>query len=183
VGTGQVVNQGKSQAAAYSQLLQEASAKGDRDAMTALSALGPPPYNSDSKWAVYVKWVTAYEPGELSTWDLVSMALFDSEAGPFELRDYFRGMASSAAHFGEAIDQDDLPSLGTDFAVPFFVFQGALDHIAPVAPVKTYVERVTAPRKELVLIPNGGHNVMTLKSDEFLDLLVQRVRPLTISSP
>jgi pimeloyl-ACP methyl ester carboxylesterase len=111
------------------------------------------------------------------------MALFDSEAGPFELRDYFRGMASSAAHFGEAIDQDDLPSLGTDFAVPFFVFQGALDHIAPVAPVKTYVERVTAPRKELVLIPNGGHNVMTLKSDEFLDLLVQRVRPLTISSP
>jgi hypothetical protein len=38
-------------------------------------------------------------------------------------------------------------------------------------------------RKELVLIQNAGHNVMTLKSDEFLGLLVQRVRPLATQSP
>ena len=111
------------------------------------------------------------------------MSLFDSEVGPFELRDYFRGMTSSVDHFGEAIDRDDLPSLGTDFALPFFVFQGALDHVTPVAPVKAYVDSLRAPRKELVLIPNAGHNVMTLQSDEFLGLLVQRVRPLAIHSP
>jgi proline iminopeptidase len=105
-----------------------------------------------------------------------------SEAGPFELRDYFRGMTSSAEHFGEAIDKDDVPSLGTDFANPFFVFQGALDHVAPVAPVKAYVESVRAPRKELVLVPNAGRNLIALKSGEFLALLVQRVRPLAISS-
>jgi pimeloyl-ACP methyl ester carboxylesterase len=51
-----------------------------------------------------------------------------------------------------------------------------------VAPVKAYVESLRAPRKDLVLIPNAGHNVMTLKSDEFLSLLVQRVRPLAIPS-
>src|SRR5262249_18872596 len=157
-------------------------AKSDRDAIAALTALGPPPYNSDSKWAVYTNWITAYEPGELSTWDLLSMALFDSEAGPFELRDYFRGVTSSAEHFGEAIGRGDPPSLGTDSAVPFFVFQGAVDHLTPVAPVKAYVDSLRAPRKELVLIPNAGHNVMTLKSDEFLSLLVQRVRPLAIPS-
>jgi hypothetical protein len=81
VGTGQVVNQGKSEAVAYSQLLEEARAKGDRDAIAALSPLGPPPYDADSKWAVYTKWVTAYEPGELSTWDMLSMALLIQRRG------------------------------------------------------------------------------------------------------
>lgn len=38
----------------------------------------------------------------------------------------------------------------------------------------TYVDSITAPQKQLVLIPNAGHNVIATKSDEFLTLLVQR---------
>jgi pimeloyl-ACP methyl ester carboxylesterase len=136
VGTGQVVNQGKAQAVVYSQLLQEAQAKRDEQAIAELSALGRLPYDSPSKSDVLAKWAAAYEPGELSQWDLISLALFDTEAGPFELRDYFRGIVSSAEHFSDAVDKDDLPSLGTDFSVPFFVFQGAVDHVTPVALVK-----------------------------------------------
>jgi hypothetical protein len=49
--------------------------------------------------------------------------------------------------------------------------------------VQAYVDSITAPQKELVLIPNAGHNVIATKSDEFLRLLVQRVRPLAIQSP
>jgi len=75
-------------------------------------------------------------------------------------------------------DAVDLPSLGPEFAIPVFVFQGALDNVAPVPPVRTYVDSITAPRKELVLIPGAGHNAIATKSDEFLALLIQRVRPL-----
>jgi len=61
------------------------------------------------------------------------------------------------------------------------VFQGADDHVTPVAPVRDYVAAITAPRKALVLIPNAGHNVMATRSDEFLKLLLDRVRPLAVS--
>jgi len=178
VGTGQVVNPGKADAVVYAQLLQEARGKSDDRALAELSALGPPPYDSPSKSDVLAKWSEIYEPGELSTWDLLSLTLFDTEAGPFELRDYFRGIASSAEHFSDVIDKEDLPSLGTDFSIPFFVFQGAVDHVTPVALVKAYVDSLKAPRKELVLIPNAGHNVLSLRSDEFLKLLVERLRPI-----
>jgi hypothetical protein len=47
------------------------------------------------------------------------------------------------------VEADDLPSLGRDFAIPFFVFQGALDNVTPVPPVRAYVDTITAPRKEV----------------------------------
>jgi pimeloyl-ACP methyl ester carboxylesterase len=56
VGTGQVVNQGKYAYSAYPQLLEEAGAKRDRQAVAELSAIGPPPYDSASKSDVYWKW-------------------------------------------------------------------------------------------------------------------------------
>ena len=106
------------------------------------------------------------------------MVLFESEAGPLELRDYVKGLIASEDYFRDQGEAVDLPSLGLDFAIPVFVFQGALDNVAPVPPVRTYVDSITAPRKELVLIPGAGHNAIATKSDEFLVLLNQRVRPL-----
>jgi pimeloyl-ACP methyl ester carboxylesterase len=94
------------------------------------------------------------------------------------LGDYVRGIRTSEDHFRDAGEVDDLPSLGTDFAVPFFVFQGEADHVTPLRPVRDYFESISAPRKEMTVIPNAGHNVMTTRSDEFLKLLRDRVRPL-----
>ena len=49
--------------------------------------------------------------------------------------------------------------------------------------MKEYFDSITAPYKELVLIQNAGHNVIATKSDEFLSLLVQQVRPLSVEPP
>jgi pimeloyl-ACP methyl ester carboxylesterase len=80
------------------------------------------------------------------------------------------------------MDAMDLPALGTDFDVPFFVFQGALDNVAPVAQVRPYIDSIRAPHKELVLLPDAGHNAIVTKSREFLRLLLERVRPLASPS-
>jgi pimeloyl-ACP methyl ester carboxylesterase len=182
VGTGQAVNQGKYRPLAYVQLLAEARARNDRRAIEELEANGPPPYDSIARATVHTRWANAYEPGQLSRWTLISMVLFESTAGPLELRDYVRGMTQSQDHFRAAVESTDLPSIARDFDVPFFVFQGALDRVTPVPPVEAYVGSITAPHKELVLIPNAGHNVIATKSDEFLDLLVTKVRPLALRS-
>jgi proline iminopeptidase len=106
--------------------------------------------------------------------------LFDSEASLRDLRDYARGLTSSDNHFRPQIRGVDLLSLGTDFDLPFFVFQGARDNVTPIQPVKNYLEHVTAPHKELVLIADAGHDAIATKSHEFLTLLLERVRPLAI---
>jgi pimeloyl-ACP methyl ester carboxylesterase len=177
VGTGQGINQGRYRRLAYEQLLTEARTRSDRGAIAELEANGPPPYDSTSKARVHTKWANRYEPGLPSTATLISMVLFDSRASLRDLRDFRRGVASSQDHFRDAVEKEDIPLLGTTFAIPFFVFQGALDNVTPIAPVREYVDRITAPRKELVLIPNAGHNAIATRSDEFLRLLLERVLP------
>ena len=183
VGTGQAVNQRKYRALAYAELLAEAERRNDRRALDELEANGPPPYDSIARAMVHTKWANAYEPGQPSRWALISIILFESNAGPLDLRDYARGIAHSQDHFREAVEATDLGSIATSFAVPFLVFQGALDRVTPAQAVQTYVETIAAPHKELVLIPNAGHNVMVTKSDEFLGLLVEKVRPFALHSP
>ncbi len=73
----------------------------------------------------------------------------------------------------------DLPALGTDFSVSVFVFQGADDNFTPAPPACKYVESLTAPKKQCVLISGAGHLAMITKSTEFLKL-VERVRPRAI---
>ena len=180
VGTGQVVNQHEYKAVAYAQLLAEAHARNDPQAIEELEANGPPPYDSLSRASVHTKWANAFEAGQPSRRRVISAVLFESEAGPRALRDYMRGLANSQNHFRDQVEAVDLRALGTDFAVPFFVFQGAADNVTPVAPVREYVDRVTAPRKQLVLLENAGHSAMATRSDEFLRLLLEWVRPLAI---
>jgi pimeloyl-ACP methyl ester carboxylesterase len=178
VGTGQAVNQYKYKKIAYDLILAEARRRNDRKAIRQLEENGPPPYETGRREGVHTKWANAFEPGQPSLWEGVSLVLFDGVDGPLDLANFVRGLLDSDDYFREEQKTLDLPSLGTDFPLPFFVFQGAVDMVTPVPPVQDYVERIRAPRKELVLIPNTGHNVMATNSDEFLKLLIDRVRPL-----
>ena len=60
------------------------------------------------------------------------------------------GIRSSEDHFRAEGQVVDLPALGLDFAIPIFVFQGALDNMAPAQPVTAYVDGIKALRKELI---------------------------------
>lgn len=131
---------------------------------------------------MHTKWANRYEPGHPSASSLISTVLFQSNASLKDLRDYRRGLTTSQDHFRDAVEREDIPSLGTTFALPFFVFQGALDNVTPVAPVRDYIDAITAPQKELILIPNAGHNIIATRSDEFLKLLREHVRPVAIQS-
>jgi pimeloyl-ACP methyl ester carboxylesterase len=183
VGTGQMANASQEEAFDYADVMQEARARRDRNAIAELEKIGPPPYDSQSKMGVQRKWATAYEPEALSPFKLICTILFDSDATFRDLRDYVRGVTSSQDHFfGETMSGPlttvDLNSLGTDFSIPIFVFQGAEDDVAATPVARTYFDGITAPQKEFVAIAGAGHTAMYTKSDEFLNLLVERVRPL-----
>jgi pimeloyl-ACP methyl ester carboxylesterase len=76
----------------------------------------------------------------------------------------------------------DLSGGNKEFAVPIFVFQGADDDFTPMQLAQAYVEGITAPQKQFILITRAAHDAVITRSDEFLELLVRRVRPLAVES-
>ena len=178
VGTGQSVSYLKGKIQAYAQLLAEARARGNHQAIQELEGIGPPPHDSTEKAGTHTRWANRYEPGIPSNWSAAATVLFDSPVGVSDLRNLMAGIRTSEDHFRREIEAGDLPAFGTDFAIPMFFFQGAQDNVAPAAQVQAYVESMTAPQKRLVLIPNAGHNAIATRSAEFLRLLRELVRPL-----
>ena len=177
VGTGQVVNYGRVREDGYPQLMAEARGRGIRRAVQELGAIGPPPYDSMSQETVYDKWADAFEPGMSSTWSNILTALFDSPITVHDASSVIRGVRSSRDHFRAELSALNLSS-ETDFAIPIFFFQGALDNTVP--PLKPWFDSVRAPQKQLVLITEAGHNAINTRRADFLGLLVERVRPLAI---
>ena len=180
VGTGQVVNHANGQLIAYGQLKAEARTRGDRPAEQQLEAVGPPPYDSNDKKLVITRWANKFEPGNPSNWTILSTVLFDSSATIGDFRDLIRGIRTSEDHFRGMAEEFELPALGTDFAVPIFLFDGAVDNVTPIASLRPWLDSLRAPEKELVLIPDAGHNAMVTRTHEFLGLLVGRVRPIAV---
>jgi pimeloyl-ACP methyl ester carboxylesterase len=185
VGTGQVVNERDNNTLAYTQILAEAGRRHDVRALRELEAIGPPPWDKVNKMGVRSRWAQAYEAGAPSTPAILAAGLLAPRTTLSDFRDWGNGFLTSQEHFlhddmSGPFMNVDLPALGTDFAVSVFVFQGAEDNITPASLAGKYVESISAPQKQFVLLPGAGHLAMTTKSEEFLKLLVERVRPLAV---
>ena len=91
----------------------------------------------------------------------------------FSLLDWYylwKGSAFSAAQLRRASGpmlQVDLWSLGTDFSIPMFLFEGAEDPMTPIEPARAWFEQIKAPRKEFVLFKGGDHFIPFDQPDEF----------------
>jgi pimeloyl-ACP methyl ester carboxylesterase len=180
VGTGQVVSFREAEALAYTSVLTKARQRGDPVAIAELERIGAPPYGSSEGVGIQRDWATRYELGRsLAAWSLV--ALFAPRTTLVDV--YYSDSGASIAHFvgpartGPLITMD-LRELGPDFAVPIFVVQGTEDDWQPAELSRAFVTQISAPRKEFVPIDGAGHFALTEHSDEFLRILVERVRPL-----
>jgi pimeloyl-ACP methyl ester carboxylesterase len=64
--------------------------------------------------------------------------------------------ASGSALIGTSV-VIDLPATATNFKIPYYVIQGRRDLFAPTPLAKAYFDKVSAPKKQLVVIENAGH--------------------------
>ncbi|MCC3375770.1 alpha/beta fold hydrolase [Cohnella sp. REN36] len=99
-----------------------------------------------------------------------------------DLLDIFKGMSFSLDHLFNELMTYHIRDLGMRFELPFFVFQGDADLFTPTVAAKAYFDEIEAPRKEFVLIKNAGHLACFARPDQFLEELIERVRPLAFSS-
>jgi pimeloyl-ACP methyl ester carboxylesterase len=149
-----------------------------------LERIGPPPFDSWEKLIVYFNRLGEYEvvsdrvaqssligqltfgAPNLSLWDIYSRTRGFTQIPTLRL---YREMLST-----------DLRSLGFEFKIPVYFFQGAEDEVTLTPLAKEYFEEINAPRKEIVFFEGAGHFAVWSKSDRFLQELVTRVRPRAV---
>lgn len=184
VGHAQIVNERKNLAASYARVLELARAAGDEEAVTALTTIGPPPWDSLRKWPVYRKQEVKYQ-AKLVTAPEPPFTISPAYASPEERTQWHEADDFGFMHFygmnlsGEMM-QVDLPALGTEFAVPIFMIQGEQDLTAVPELAKAYFDSIKAPRKQFYLVPGTGHEMSATELDLMWKVLNEQVRPLAV---
>src|SRR5262249_9029929 len=96
---------------------------------------------------------------------------------------WWRGTTFSAAQLrrrsGPMI-QSDLWSLGSEFSIPVFFFEGSVELRAPIDAGRAYFGAIKGPQNQLVLFMGAGRFVAFERPDEFLAGLVEHLRPLSL---
>ena len=184
VGDAQMVNTRKNESASYARVLEMARAAGDQQAISALTTIGSPPWDSLRKWPVFRKWKLAYQ-AKTVTAPPVPITLSPAYASPEERAQYEAADDFSFEHFwglkmSGPMEDVDLPALGTDFAIPIFILQGQEDLTALPELAKAYFDSIKAPRKQFYLVPGTGHEPSAAELDMILKVLVEQVRPLAL---
>jgi len=184
IGMAQIVNWQNGLSASYARVLEMARASGDQQAITALTTIGPPPWNSISKWPVYHKWEQTYQ-AKVVTAPAAPTTISAEYASAQERAQYAAADDFNFEHFWGAtlsgpLTRIDLPALGTDFAVPIFMIQGQEDLTAIPEFAKAYFDSIKAPRKQFYLIPGTGHGPTAPELDVMLKVLTDEVRPIAL---
>ena len=134
VGSGQFINAADGDALGYDLTLKQARAVNDTAAITALEAMGPPP------------WLDVRTRSAAKGWAM----RMTKDGDP-------AGMAFST----EPLTQDgatfDARAFGPRFPVPLLIFQGEDDFNTPTALVRRWFDTTEAPTKAMTVVPNASH--------------------------
>jgi pimeloyl-ACP methyl ester carboxylesterase len=180
VGTAQVVSKAEGEVISYDRVLAKTRARNDQKAIDELTKSGPPPYASPAPFRVQRKWANAYEAPGVNISPHQAAARAGMTAADNTL--WTTAFLASDTYFGGGKfdaprSRFDARTLGRDFKLPVFLFQGDEDDCAPAQLVEDYAKWIRAPRKLCLPIPSGGHNV-NLRDRRFIELLNKHVRPL-----
>ncbi|MFE7623691.1 alpha/beta fold hydrolase [Streptomyces sp. NPDC057509] len=185
VGTDQNIYGGGRDRGAHDALLERLRAAGKRKDLAAITAMGPDPAAwTPEQWSARAKIVVTSDPLTYDTMKTVVVrSLWFSPLHSLRgLRSYMRGMTFSERVAPEVVGIDEWAE-GTEFALPFFVFQGAHDVLTPPEPAHAFYEAVTAPVKDFALIDEASHFASFRHPDRFLDLMLTRARPAIENRP
>ncbi|MFE2409796.1 alpha/beta fold hydrolase [Kitasatospora sp. NPDC059408] len=180
VGTDQNVLAGGRPHPAYDALVERLRAGGKRKELAAVTAMGPDATAwSTHQWSEFNKLVVTTDPLTFDTMKTVVVrSLWFSPLHTLrELRTYLKGMTFAEQLGPQAMAVDEYAE-GTDFALPFFVFQGDSDVLTPPAPARRLFDAVSAPVKDFALIRNASHFASFREPEQFLELMLTKVRPV-----
>ena len=176
VGTGQLVNKQRNEELNYQREMAQAQRSGNAEALSALRAIGPPPYAQRESQKILRQWadVLAEGDGDQAQPRPTPIA---PEYSRDEAPALMRGAEFSRRELYNELATVDLPALGLAFEVPIFLFHGGCDQSTPIELAHEYFASIQAPHKEFVRFEGCHHFVVMNRPDDFLRELVARVIP------
>jgi pimeloyl-ACP methyl ester carboxylesterase len=182
VGSGQVGDSQAGEAASYAFALAEAERLGNRRALKALRAIGPPPHTAKSLW-VERTWLSRLEG--LATarvmWKTGRMFLEGPEQSLFDVRNMLRGFRFSIDAMWDEASTLNLLAAVPALQMPVFFFLGRRDHWVPPETSVAYFNALEAPSKTLVWFEESGHEPFADEAEKFNASMEDLVRPVAVA--
>ncbi len=176
VGTGQLVNKRRNEELNYRRQMVQAERSGNAEALAALRTLGPPPFRDREAVKVLRQWADVLAEGDGDPAQPRPTPI-TSDYSRDEVTALMRGAEFSRRELYDELETVDLPSLGTTFDIPFFLFHGTCDQATPIELAQEYFASIDAPYKEFVRFEGCHHFVVMNRPHDILRELVTRVIP------
>jgi pimeloyl-ACP methyl ester carboxylesterase len=182
VATGFIVSERDDWRAGYGVLLRRARQDHNAQAVSELTAIGPPPYATGAAARTRGRWISHYDHRAerrlvRRAW---KMALLAPNYSLKDIWDFFAAMRFSAGTAGKWLDDFDARKLGNHIAVPVWFLEGDRDFTTPIPIVRDYFDRLSAPEKHFVVLPGSGHSALLTDPDEIGEILERQVRPVAM---
>ncbi|MFQ6398912.1 alpha/beta fold hydrolase [Nocardia sp. KC 131] len=160
--------------------VQRLRENGKRSDAAKLEQIGPDATKwSATDWGLHARLKTVSDPflaSMLKKLILPSM-WFSPQHRLRDLKDCMDGMKFAEQIGVESVHFDSWRD-GTRFEIPIFIFHGEHDILMPVERARRYFGDVQAPHKEFALITDATHFAAFWQPEQFLELLLTRVRPV-----
>jgi proline iminopeptidase len=158
VGTGQVTAWADTVQFQFDFLKHRYKEKGDTAALAALEAIGKPDPKNVGQYFDFSRPIRQNMNGSDTAW-LTGLLNAYKASGETEvsLKAIGDGSIASGRALIEASVATDFPATATSFKLPYYVIQGRHDLFAPTPLVQAYFNKVSAPKKRLIIIEDAGH--------------------------
>jgi pimeloyl-ACP methyl ester carboxylesterase len=183
VGTGQIVSYRENQNASYTKLIALARAAGDQKTVSAIAALGPPPWTNPRNSGILRRATRIYEartsaaaPG--AWWVPAPEYTAPQMQEYFEQADDYSYLQFVGLKGDGMFSGVDLSQLGMKFEIPVYIIEGSEDLVAVPDVAKRYFDGIAAPDKEYISIPGTGHDPNQAMIDAQYKVLRQKIRPV-----
>ena len=186
-GSGQFVHWLRQAGLSYQLVLEQARSEGDMDGVRELEQIGPPPYTAIDAELIKSKYagrLTKVEQAAMTT--VAPETLAAMRAPPADANYIAPGIEYSepiplATRLFDRLRPEfyafDAWQLGIRFELPMIFIQGELDHYSVTSEVEKYFAAITAPSRQLKVLPGAGHCSFYLR-DVLLNALLESVSAL-----
>jgi len=182
VGTDCYVNMVENERLGRRETLDRLRAAGNTRGVAALERIGDDPGRWNVRqWATRMQWSMATDPVSPNVIFKLIFPLLLRRNPDYSLIDavnWLRGFRRVRDAMFDQFMRFDARALGTQFDVPFYLFQGAEDVVTLTAPAVQYFNEIEAPAKELVLIDQASHFCAFTQPAAFLAALKRIPRAL-----
>jgi pimeloyl-ACP methyl ester carboxylesterase len=177
VGTGQVTAWADTVQFQFDFLKRRYQEKGDSAGLAALEAIGKPDPKNVQQYFTFSRPIRQNMDASDTAW-LTSLRDAYSANGETEaaLKAIGDGARASGRALIEASVAADLPATATSFKIPYYIIQGRDDLFAPTPLVEAYFNRVSAPKKRLIIIEDAGHFALATHQAEVIAALKEILR-------